>query len=110
MSLTLPPTRRSLLRAAALAPAAFAARAQQNPSWQARCQAYLEKAGKARSAPAQALHAEEAKLALGGPIDPAVFNSVLEFIPRAATWSISPWPVSSGSCACMDLTRASHLT
>ncbi len=74
-------TRRSLLRAAAFAPAAFSARAQQVPSWEARCQAYLAKAAEGKSSPAQALHAEEAKLALGRPIDPAVFNSVLEFIP-----------------------------
>jgi len=74
-------TRRSLLRAAAFAPAVFSARSQQVPSWETRCQAYLAKAAEGRSSPAQALHAEEAKLALGRPIDVAVFNSVLEFIP-----------------------------
>jgi hypothetical protein len=74
-------TRRSLLRTAALAPSALAASAQALPSWEARCKFYLEKAAEARSAPPQALHAEEAKLALGRPIDPAAFGSVLDFIP-----------------------------
>ncbi len=74
-------TRRSLVRAAALLPAAFSGRAQKLPRWEARCKAYLETAAKIRTRPQQAMHAEEAKLALGQPVDPAVFEAVLEFLP-----------------------------
>jgi hypothetical protein len=48
--------------------------------WKARCRNYLGIASHATAQPARALHAEIAKLKIGDPIAPAVFNAVLEFL------------------------------
>jgi hypothetical protein len=69
-------TRRALLRMASCLPLA----GQETDVWKARCRSYLQIAAGRKSSPARALHAETAKLALGAPIDPGVFHSVLDFM------------------------------
>jgi hypothetical protein len=95
-------TRRSLLCAAASLPA-LALFGQESDTWEARRRTYLDVASKVQGQPLWTLHAELlrlpavppqaaaftaidtlyreiAKLALGEPIDPSVFNGVLEFL------------------------------